>query len=620
MKRRMSRFLATFLAALMLLSLLAACGGGNNQGSTPNTPDNSQGGNNVNTPDDTDTPDDTTGGDDTGEKVLRLTTGECPATLNPHQMSTDYNYIDKIVAKLYHMVYDEASQARTYIEELADGDPYMVGDDVTLWEVKVKSGYTFVDGTPIDAYTFEESMKLLNDPKLANRNVFVTNVVNGEEYLLGECEWEDVGFKAIDANTIQVHYLPDYEPVNAKDFKLTFSFAANGVVHPEMYKSCISADGSQCTYGSSKETFVSSGPYELTELIQGQYWEITKRTDAGAPITDVFTPDKVTWSEVTDTNARIQLFEQGQIDSVAADAAAYDEYEGARFWYQKDNMGIYLNGESPKQAALKDVNLRYALYWGLDRDNVVKAVYPISDPSSYMYMDFATMPDPADPENKVINYRESAEAQAIRMDGHELTKSGYDPDLAKEYFQKAYEANGSQKIEIVAYYGDSGDSLKAWAEALQANYNTLFGTDKFEITLQAMPYSMLYEQMTRDKMDYDMIVSCGWNMDPTQAWNNTNWVYSGPWTYNTQYCSIASVEAREEWDDLFHKCALYDYKRDDQKKLESMARMEEILLNDCCFIPGYFRGVRYFFSERITPIAEMGEPELGFALFQAKFN
>ena len=39
------------------------------------------------------------------------------------------------VAKLYHMVYDEASQSRTYIEELADGDPYMVGDDVTLWEV-----------------------------------------------------------------------------------------------------------------------------------------------------------------------------------------------------------------------------------------------------------------------------------------------------------------------------------------------------------------------------------------------------------------------------------------------------------------------------------------------------
>ena len=36
------------------------------------------------------TPDDTTGGGDTGEKVLRLTTGECPATLNPHQMSTDY--------------------------------------------------------------------------------------------------------------------------------------------------------------------------------------------------------------------------------------------------------------------------------------------------------------------------------------------------------------------------------------------------------------------------------------------------------------------------------------------------------------------------------------------------
>ena len=48
--------------------------------------------------------------------------------------------------------------------------------------------------------------------------------------------------------------------------------------------------------------------------------------------------------------------------------------------------------------------------------------------------------------------------------------------------------------------------------------------------------------------------------------------------------------------------------------------MEEILLNDCCFIPAYFRGARYFFSDRVDPIAQQGEPELGFAMWQTRFN
>lgn len=612
-----SRLLAALLAMLMVLSLLAACG---KQDPLPVTPDDqTPAGDDAKEPaDDTQEPAAPT------EKVLRNTMSDTPETFNPHQMATDYYTVDKLVGMLYIMAYDEATQSRIYVDELADGDPYYPDpNDVTLFHVKVKTGYTFADGTPIDAHTFEESMRLLNDPKLANRNVFATNLVGGVEYLTGDGSdesWANVGYKAIDDTTLEIHFLPDYEPADEKEFKISFCFAANGVVHPELYKSCISEDGTQCTYGTSMDTFISSGPYEITSLIPGQYYEVSKRTDGGAPLLDLFTPDKVTWVSASDTNTRIQLFEQGETDSVTADTAAYDEFaDNARYWYQKDNMGIYLNGESPTCEALKDVNLRYALYWGLDRESVVKTVYPISDPCAYQYMDFATMPDPADPVNKVVNYRETPEAQAIRIDGHVPTKLGYDPELAKEYFDKAYESYG-KKIEIVANYGDSGDTLKQWAEALQDHYNTLFGTDRFEITLQAMPFNMLYEHMKRDLMDYDMIVSCGWNMDPTQAWNNTNWVYSGPWTYNTQYCSIADPDARVEWDDLFHKCALYEYKRDPQKKIEAMARMEEILLNDCCFIPAYFRGARYFFSDRIDPIAQTGEPELGFATWQTRFN
>lgn len=66
-------------------------------------------------------------------------------------------------------------------------------------------------------------------------------------------------------------------------------------------------------------------------------------------------------------------------------------------------------------------------------------------------------------------------------------------------------------------------------------------------------------------MNYDMCLSCGWANTYDAPWNNTNFVYSGPYVYNTQYCVIADDELSKQWDDLFYKCAMYDYRWDAQK-------------------------------------------------------
>ena len=107
------------------------------------------------------------------------------------------------------------------------------------------------------------------------------------------------------------------------------------------------------------------------------------------------------------------------------------------------------------------------------------------------------MPDPADKDNKTVVYHETEEAKAIRMDGHEVTQEGYDPDLAKEYFDKAYQANGNQKITIQAIYADSSEVSKTWAEAIQSAYQELFGEDKIAIELQATPSAIIYEEIAR---------------------------------------------------------------------------------------------------------------------------
>ena len=558
---------------------------------------------------------------ETTEKVLNYYLSDTPETLNPHTTASNYELLLDFQATLYREVYDVEIGGTYYAPSLADGDPIMMDEAHKVWHLKVKPGFTFVDGTPIDAHTVEYAMEMLNHPKLANRNVNASSFMNGDAYLAGEVEWSEVGFKAIDDYTIELTYADDYEPENARDVKSLMGWVGVAVVHPETYEACLNEDGTECSYGSSLDKMVASGLYYPSDLIQGQYFELTRRTDnEQLPLADVFTPDKVTYVAVTDANTAVQLFEQGKIDYVVANQNEYAEYPGAKYMYAADNMGIFINGEKPSNDILKDVNMRYALYWGIDREKIVANVFPTSVASAYQYLHFATMPDPADPVNSKVDYRSTKEAQAIRIDGHEVTQAGYDPELALDYFEKAFTANGGEKVTVTGIYHDSSEVSKTFAEAIQAEYNTLFGTDRFEIVLQACPGATIYTEISREVMNFDLCFTCGWYNSDDTPWNNTNFVYSGPWTYNTQYCYIQSEAAREEWDDLFYRSALYEDKWDAQAKLENCARMEEILLNDCCFVPVYNRGYRYFFSEKVTPLMEVGDVDLGFCMMQATFN
>lgn len=596
MKRRAMRLVALMMAMTMLM--LTACGDSGEESSN----DGSQA--------------------STGEKVYRDYFADTPKTLNPHTTDTEYELLMDVSATLYREVYDAESGLPKYIPVIADGEPVCLDEEThKTWEIKIKEGYTFVDDTPLDANAYNYTAMMLNNPKLANRNVDASNYENGAAYLAGECEWEDVGFKVIDDYTFQITFADDYEPENALDVMELYGWVGSAFVHPEMYESCLNEDGTECSYGTTLDKFVASGCYEPTDLIQGQYFEITKRTEGQVPLADIFTPDKVELYAVADSNTAIQMFENGELDRVMANAESYDEYPNPYIYYEPSNMGIYLNAESPVSCeALKDVNFRYALYWGLDRESVVGTVFPLSEPTAYQYLPNSTMPDPEDPVGSKVVYRETEEAKAIRIDGHEVTPTGYDPELAKQYFDVAYANNGNQKITFTMIYSDSSEITKTWAEALQDAWQNEFGTDKLEIKLQATASAIYYDEIARSNMNYDVACSGGWWTNMEEPWDNTNWVSSGPDTYNTQYCVIADDAAAAEWDELYYKSALYENKWDAQAKLESAARMEEILLNDCSFIPAYARGNRYFFSSRVTPVTDVSDPDLVFYPRQVIFN
>ncbi|NLW21930.1 MAG: hypothetical protein GXY88_01525 [Tissierellia bacterium] len=556
--------------------------------------------------------------------VLRMTASETVSTYNPHNAASaqEYEQLNWVNGLLYQRIYDPEQQRSDFVPDMAEGEPIQMDEEGKVWQIKVQKGLQFADGTPIDAHSFEYSFKMLFDPKLANRNYGVMYILeNADQYYTGQCEWEEVGIKVIDDYTLEITYEDVYIPNNAREVKETFAFVGCGLVHKETYEACFNEDRTENDYGSSLEKFVASGAYKPVKLIPGQYMEYEK-WEGGSPLAKTtFNVDTIQVTVVTDQETALQMYENGEIDIVVANREEYDEYPDLYYSYTPDLYGIFINAKSETNPVLRDKNFRYAIFWGLDRETIVGATYRTNLPCAYHYGFTTTVPDPEDPDNKVINYRESEYAASIKLDGHPLENNCYNPDLALEYFQKAYENNGNQKIEVEMQYIEDNVTSKAWAEAIQEHFKNLFGEDRFQINLRAIPAALVYENLQRDNLNYEILAAGGIYPNIEYPWANSNWVSSGPDTYSTQY-TVISEEAAQEWDDLYYKCTIGEYKHKPDERNWAAARMEEILYEEATFLPAYMRGNRYMIADHIEILMEdnVGDPFVEFALLQAIYH
>ena len=570
-----------------------------------------------------------------GPAILRMNITLPVATFNPHtaEQAVEYMHQQWINANLYKRMWDQSRQDWYWAPELADGEPIDVNGDGKTWHIKMQQGFTFEDGRAMNAEVVEYTMQMALDPKLASRNSGIGKTLeNGDPYLLGEVtSWDDVGINVIDEYTIEFVITDVYVPYDAEDLKTGLAHVGAGLLHPEKFEECFNADRTENTYGTTPERFVAGGAYSVTGYIDGQYMEVSKRLDNGHPylVSNMWTPDMLQLYVVNEDNTALQMYQNGELDIVKANTREYDDYPDVYYLYTPDNYGIFINSESKANPVLQDYNFRYAMYWGFDREKCLNIAMPTNRVNPYHYSWNVTSPDPADKAFRVV-MREQPESQAIRMDGKVLTDLGFDATLALEYFDKAYTANGSKKIEVEMQYSEGNEERKAWAEAIQYHFNELFGADKFNMTLRAVPHASIYENMSRHghntgEMPFDMSCTAGIYQDIIKPWDNSNWTYSGPDVYSSQY-TLLGAEAAAEWDKLYYECTMGQFKGTDSAslkgKIANSARMEEILFNECTFIPAYTRGNRYLIAENITiPFdGNVGDAYIEFALMQAEFN
>lgn len=582
----MKKVMSLVLSAALASTVFAGCGNNsqNSSSDSENTTNNSSS-------------EDTSS--ESGKSVFRITGGKT-RTLNPHVYESDseYSTMSNIYGSMLRYIVNEAGDNYEPVPYHAVDFPTS-NEESTVWTFELKEGLTFSDGTPITAETYEYSYKMLLDPVLKNYRASMffrdVEITNAKAYFNSECQWEDVGIKVLEGNKLEITLS---RPVPRVNFEMLFAEAGpSSPVHPDLYESCFTEDRTENTYGTSLETTASSGPYVLTEWIRDQSKIYAKNEND--PLANIYKVDEIQERVAEDATTALTLFENGDTDYVALSGTNYDKYAEDPRLQLSESAGVwsmFVNSTSETNPILGNKDFRSALFYGADRNLIANEIFKTAKPAPYFVPEFRFTKPGED-------YRSSEAAKALVPEN-----GGYDTTSAVDSFNKAYEANGNKQIVVQLKYFDTSDSMKKTAEFLEEQYEGLFGTDKFDLQLQAIPWQSAYEDMKNGDFDLAFGSWIGWIFSP----------WAGMEVYTSNYQGKYDRMANGEFDKLYESTMKGDLLFKEQERLDALVKMEEIMYEEVAFIPIYQARGASLFSDRVTLHAKKYLPVVGFGTLQAE--
>lgn len=535
-----------------------------------------------------------------GPKDLR-TTSTGRNTYNPH-MSTGAGTLENVGSMVAMLASKDGSEKLEFVPHHASELPRSA-DGGTTWTIKFRDDVKWSDGTPVNAKTYYYSMQMCIDPKLANKGagrLFDNCVVeNAKEYFQGKCDWEDVGIKLLDDHTIEMKL---QYPASELDFWTSIGTYVQPV-HEELYESGMNADRTSTTYGTAFEKLASCGMFNLTEwIIDGS--EVHTRNEDDPLVKEGYIKiDTMNVRYVSQSATRSELFFAGEVDSYSLSGDDYLQYKDDPRSHpiKSSNVwGIFVNSES-KNKIMSNLDFRLALHYAAPREAVARDVYVRYDPASYIV---STAIFVGDAETGRY-YRETDAAEAL------VEKYNTDTDKAVEHFNTAYADNGSQKITVEFVYFEGQEAMKRTGEVFQETIENLFGQDRIEVKLRAMPPTAAYDAYRVG--DYDL----GAGVRSANVFNP--WVSLNVWTSDYADKYITGFN-NAEFDQLYFDCVYGDLLNKPEERLAALTRMEELILEHVGYIPLFQNNNTIMYSDRIELVTKTYLPFVGYGLSQSDIN
>ena len=377
-------------------------------------------------------------------------------------------------------------------------ESWETSEDGLTWTFTMRDGLKWSDGTDLNAKDFEYSFKRMVDPNTAAPYAETClGMIDGFE--------EAAGFPDADGNpTAEPN--PDALNVKASDDGKTLTIvlsypcsyfdkmAAFATMSP-VQQATVEANGDAwCT---SPDTFVSNGPYMITDWTPSERIVLTKNPNyVGGWDSSKIVSDTITLLLLEDSSASYAAYNSGEAvlvkDVPTDEIPSLTKAEDGGDFYVDTILGTYYVSLNLQRDAFKDAKVRKALSLAIDRDYVANTIMQ----GTYSAADSIVGPGIVDESGY---FHDNGNAPYISAD--------YEANLAeaKKLLEEAGYPNGEGYPTIEYSTNDAGYHVPL-AEYLQQAWGDLGIT----LTINKMEWSSFTP--ARRAGEYD-VARNGWVMD-----------------------------------------------------------------------------------------------------------
>ena len=438
-------------------------------------------------------------------------------------------------------------------------ESWETSEDGLTWTFTMRDGLKWSDGTDLNAKDFEYSFKRMVDPNTAAPYAETClGMIDGFE--------EAAGFPDADGNpTAEPN--PDALNVKASDDGKTLTIvlsypcsyfdkmAAFATMSPVQQATVEANSDAWCT---SPDTFVSNGPYMITDWTPSERIVLTKNPNyVGGWDSSKIVSDTITLLLLEDSSAAFAAYNSGEaqlIKDVPTDEIpSLTKAEDGGDFYVDTILGTYYVSLNLQRDAFKDAKVRKALSLAIDRDYVANTIMQ----GTYSAADSIVGPGIVDESGY---FHDNGNAPYISAD--------YEANLteAKKLLEEAGYPNGEGYPTIEYSTNDAGYHVPL-AEYLQQAWGDLGIT----LTINKMEWSSFTP--ARRAGEYD-VARNGWVMDYNDPSNMLDLFCSGNGNNDGKYSNPdfdAAIDASRVADSAEHFAQLH--------------KAEDILMEDMGCLP-----------------------------------
>lgn len=373
-------------------------------------------------------------------------------------------------------------------------------DDGLTWTFHLRPDLKWSDGTDLTAEDFVYSWKRLADPALA--------APYGYDLLSVVAGYEEASNGDLDALQVSA---PDKDTfvVKLSSPCTFFDQIAAFVSTAPVQKKTVEENGD--AWATKPETYVSSGPYRMTEYVDGD--RIVYEKNPYYYDKDNITFDKIVWHLIEDGNSVYTAYNQGELDlAKTLPSEEIPSLKGNEEFHLEPMMGTYYISFNTQKAPFNDPKVREALSLAVDRDYVANTIMQ----GTYTPANNLVGPGISDAaENS------SFEEVTKEKYGNFFDNSKYEENLAKakELLAEAGYPNG-QGFPAFSYLTNDASYHKPVAEYLQNAWGQLGLTMNIDI--------QEWKTVTANRRsgNYD-VARNGWVMDYNDPSNMINLFETG---------------------------------------------------------------------------------------------